>query len=121
MTVRVATIVGPSGSWAPKTPNSALSPIATPIPAIRPITELSRPTTTASSSTARRTWPRLAPSIRISASSRVRWATSIENVLKMMKAPTNSAISAKVSRKVLKNARPSLTWSACSSASSPRR
>ena len=73
------------------------------------MTELSSPTTTASSSTARRTWPRLAPSIRIRASSRVRCATSIENVLKMMNAPTNSAISAKASRNVLKKPRPFLT------------
>ena len=55
MTVRVATIVGASGSCAPKTPNSALSPSATPMPQTSPMNELSSPTTTASSSTARRT------------------------------------------------------------------
>ena len=53
---------------------------------------------------------------RIRASSRVRWATSIEKVLKMRKVPTKSAISAKTSRKVLKKPSPSLTSLACSSA-----
>ena len=52
--------------------------------------------------------------MRISASSRVRCATSIEKVLKMMNAPTNSAISAKVSRNVLKKPSPFLTSLACS-------
>jgi hypothetical protein len=47
----------------------------------------------------------------------VRCATSIENVLKMMKAPTNSAIVAKTSRKVLKKPSPCLTSLDCSLAS----
>ena len=46
---------------------------------------------------------RLAPSARSSASSRVRWATMIENVLKMMNAPTNSAMNANTSSAVRKN------------------
>ena len=33
----------------------------------------------------------VAPSVRSSPNSRVRWATVIENVLKMMNAPTKSA------------------------------
>ena len=53
MTVRVATTVGASGSCAPKTPNNALRPSATPTPASRPISELSNPTMTASRMTAR--------------------------------------------------------------------
>ena len=39
-----------------------------------------------------RTWRRLAPSVRSVASSRVRCAIVIENVLKMTKAPTKSAM-----------------------------
>ena len=45
------------------------------------------------------TWPRLAPRARISASSRVRCATMMENVLRMRKMPTNSATPAKPIRK----------------------
>jgi hypothetical protein len=37
--------------------------------------------------------------VRSVANSRVRWATVIENVLKMTNAPTNSAMPANVSRK----------------------
>ncbi len=36
------------------------------------------------------TCARVAPSVRSSPNSRVRWATVIEKVLKMMNAPTNS-------------------------------
>ena len=49
------------------------------------------PITSASPITLRITWPRVAPSARIIPNSRVRWATVIQNVLKMMKAPTNRA------------------------------
>ena len=62
-----------------------------------------RPSTNASASTERRTCPRLAPTARSSASSRVRWATSIEKVLKMRKIATNSAMNANASRNVLMN------------------
>jgi hypothetical protein len=44
-----------------------------------------------------RIWRRLAPIVRRVAISRVRWATVIESVLKMTKAPTKSAMPAKVS------------------------
>ena len=40
---------------------------------------------------------------RSSASSRVRWPTVIENVLKIVKAPTHSAIAAKISSAVEMN------------------
>ncbi|HLZ38330.1 MAG TPA: hypothetical protein VKP64_11395 [Mycobacteriales bacterium] len=60
------------------------------------------PTTTASPRTERVTCPRLAPIARSSASSRVRWATSIENVFQMMNEPTNSAMTANTSRNRLK-------------------
>ena len=51
----------------------------------------------------RNTWRRLAPTTRRSASSRVRCPTVIENVLKIVKAPTNSEISAKTNSAVERN------------------
>ena len=68
------------------------------MPAASPMTEASRPMTTASISTEPITCRRLAPIARISASSRVRCATMIENVLRIRKMPTNSATPAKPSR-----------------------
>ena len=49
--------------------------------------------------TDRVTWRRLAPRARSSADSRTRCETRIEKVLKMMKAPTTIAITAKAIRK----------------------
>ena len=43
------------------------------------------------------TWLRDAPRVRRVASSRVRWATVIDSVLKMMNDPTNRAIAPKAS------------------------
>ncbi len=57
------------------------------------------PITKASSITERRTWRRVAPSVRRVASSRVRCAIVIESVLAITKPPTNSAIPANASRK----------------------
>ncbi len=48
------------------------------------------------------------------ASSRLRWATRIEKVLMMRKEPTNSAIPAKTSRKMLMNDSALLIPVACS-------
>ena len=47
-----------------------------------------------------KTWRRLAPTIRSSASSRVRWPTMIEKVLKMVKPPTKRAMKPKMSSAV---------------------
>ena len=47
----------------------------------------------------KRTWRAVAPSVRSVASSRARWATVIESVFAMTKAPTKSAMPAKASRK----------------------
>ncbi len=69
------------------------------MPARMPTIELPRPTTVASAMTLRITWRREAPRVRIVASSRVRWATVIDSVLKMTKEPTNRAIAANASRK----------------------
>ena len=57
------------------------------------------PMTSDSRITEPRTWRRDAPIVRSVANSRVRWATVIENVLKMTNAPTKSAMPANVSRK----------------------
>ena len=51
----------------------------------------------ASASTERVTWRRVAPTARSSASSLVRWATSMVKVLTMRKVPTNSAMPAQAS------------------------
>ena len=56
-----------------------------------PMTVPSRPVVSASSSTLVRICLRLAPSVRSIAISRMRCATVIENMLKMMKAPTSTA------------------------------
>ena len=51
----------------------------------------SRPITTASVRTPARTWRRVAPTIRSSPNSLVRWATVIESELKIVKPPTSTA------------------------------
>ena len=79
-----------------------------------PTSEATVPTMTASASTERNTCRRLAPTIRSSASSRVRWPTVIENVLKMVKPPTNSEMKAKTSRAVEKKERAWLMSLDCS-------
>ncbi len=88
---------------------SPWSPMAIPIPATIPRTEANSPTANASTITDVSTCRRLAPSVRSRASSRVRWATMIENVLKMMNAPTNSAMNANTSSAVRKNRRASFS------------
>ena len=97
--VRVARTMPAWGRSAPSTTNRALRPFASPMPARMPTIELPRPTTVASAMTPRMTWRRDAPSVRNVASSRVRWATVIDSVLKMTKEPTNRAIAANASRK----------------------
>ncbi len=101
-----------AGMSRPNAPRSAFKPTARPMPATNPMVEATRPTITASNSTEPRTWRWPAPMARSSASSRLRCATTIENVLKMMNEPTSSATTAKISRNVLKNERLSfrLLW-----------
>ena len=77
-------------------------PLASPMPAISPSTEASRPITTPSSTTARMTCLREPPSVRSVANSRVRCATVIDSVLKITNAPTSSEIPPKPSRKYLR-------------------
>ena len=71
--------------------NTASRPLAMPKPAARPISEASRPMTSASTSTEPSTCRRAAPTIRSSPNSRERWATVIESVLKIVNAPTRTA------------------------------
>ena len=104
------------GRSRPNAARSPFSPTAIPIPASNPIADATRPITNASITTEDSTCRRLAPIARRSASSRVRCATMIENVLKMMKAPTNSAMKAKTSSAVRKNPRASFNCLDCSSA-----
>ena len=91
------------GRSIPNADSNPFSAMAIPIPAMRPNADASNPVTNASTTTEVMTCRRLAPIARSSASSRVRCATMIENVLKMMNAPTNSAMNAKTSSAVRKN------------------
>ena len=87
-----------------------------PMPAAKPMAVASTPTASASAATVSTTWRRDAPTARISADSRVRWATRIENVLWMLKAATTMAMPAKASSSVWKKPRKSLSTSRCCSA-----
>ncbi len=102
MTVRVSKASGPVGRVMPKPFRSASNPTADRTPSPRPTSEATRPRRPASTSTERNTWRRLAPTIRRSASSRVRCPTRIENVLKMVNPPTNREMKAKTSSAVEK-------------------
>ena len=73
-------------------------PAAIPSPATMPSTEASSPMTSASPVMLAEHLAREAPRARSIANSRRRWATVIENALKMMKAPTSTAMPPKQSR-----------------------
>ena len=68
--------------------------------------------------TEERIWRREAPSVRSMPNSRVRWATVIENVLKIWNAPTNSDTPANTSRAIRKKPRFSAMSSVCRCAAS---
>jgi hypothetical protein len=99
-TVRASNTSGADGSTMPNAFNSALRPTAAPTPAPSPISEATSPVSAASASTDPNTCRRLAPTMRSSASSRVRCPTVIENVLKIVNPPTNSEMPAKISSAV---------------------
>ena len=103
ITVRASNTSAPDGSEMPKALKSSLRPKAARTPSPIPISEEMNPTMAASARTERNTWRRLAPTTRSRANSRVRWPTVIENVLKMVKAPTNSEMNANTSNAVEKN------------------
>ena len=102
ITVRVWNTRGPDGRVTPNPLSSFSRPTAASTPRPRPTSDDSSPTMNASPSTERNTWRRLAPTMRSNASSRVRWPTVMENVFKMVKPPTNSAMKPNTSRAVLK-------------------
>ncbi len=106
------------GRSTPNADSSPFSPRAIAIPARRPSADAIKPVTNASTTTDVMTCRRLAPTARSSAISLVRCATMIENVLKMMNAPTNSAMNANTSSAVRKNPSASCNCFACSSATS---
>ena len=113
MIVRAAITVPSLGRSISSAWNSALMAGAKPIPSTRPSAEASRPSTNASRITDVTSWRRLAPSVRSMANSRVRWATVIENVLKIRNAATNSDTPAKISSAVRRMLMNSLTSSFC--------
>ena len=78
-------------------PMSFIRPMAMPMPAPMPRIEPTTPRSSASTTIDRLIWTRSAPMARIRPISRVRWATSIEKVLKIRKMPTRKAIPAKPS------------------------
>ena len=78
------------------------------------MTEDTTPITKASTRTEVITCRPLAPSARNSANSRVRCATMMANVLKMMNAPTNSETKAKTRNAVRRKPSPVLIWSCAS-------
>ncbi len=88
------TVRSPVDRCMPIEPMSFIRPTARPTPAATPAAEPTRPSRRASSSTERLIWPRSEPMARIRPISRVRWATSIEKVLKMRKMPTRNAMPA---------------------------
>ncbi|WSG36129.1 hypothetical protein OHA72_32530 [Dactylosporangium sp. NBC_01737] len=90
-----------AGTTTPDAPCTDASRAPAPVPAARPAAEPASPTIAASARTAAASCRRPAPITRSSASSRVRWATRIENVLRIRNAPTNRATQAKPSSRVL--------------------
>ena len=74
---------------------SAVRPLATPAPRPMPTADAASPSSAASPSRLRMTWPRVAPIARSSAISRDRWVTIIVKVFQMMNEPTNRAMPAK--------------------------
>jgi hypothetical protein len=87
----------PAGSANPKLSNTPLSRPAIPSPAAIPRTDATMPPASASASNQDRICRLVAPRLRNSAASRVRCATTIENVLAMVNVATSSAIAAKTS------------------------
>ncbi len=91
-----------SGSCAPAALNAACRPQATRMPNSTPMTDAITATSAASSITEPRIWPDVAPCARSRPICRPRCAMVIWNALKMMNAPTNSAIPAKPNRTLRK-------------------
>ena len=91
------------GSVKPTALKSPTSPFARARPRKRPAVAASVPTTTDSRRIDQSTCRREAPSVRMVANSRVRWAIVIESEFAITKLPTKSEIPAKTSRKMRRN------------------
>ncbi len=106
------------GSSKPRALKAPVTSCTNPRPAAMPITEAISPTRSASRITVASTCRDEAPSVRNIPNSLVRWATVIEKVLKIRKAPTNTEIPAKTRSTVVRNPNPSLMSADCCAASS---
>jgi hypothetical protein len=106
-TVRVAITVPVLGRSMPKDLNTALSAAAKPMPPSTPSTDPSTPITAASTTTERRIWGRVAPSVRSSPSSRMRWAIVMLKMLKIRNEPTTRVTPPNTSSTIWKNDRSS--------------
>ena len=91
------------GSVKPIALKNLNRPFASSSPRKRPVTEASVPITSASMKIERRTWPRVAPSVRSVANSRVRCAIVIESEFAITKLPTKSAMPPNASRNPRRN------------------
>ena len=96
--VRAWKTVAALGRSNPVAAKTALSPFASRSPRKRPASEPRIPITSASTTTDRRIWRRVAPIVRSVANSRTRCATVIDSVLAITKLPTNSEIPANARR-----------------------
>jgi len=86
------------GNPSPKASMTATMRLTRPIPARMPSAEPTTPMSAASTRTEPVSCGRDMPSARSRANSRVRWPTSMENVLEMMNVPTSRAMSPKARR-----------------------
>ena len=87
------------GRDSPNPDSSAARPRASPTPRSTPTAAAPVPSSAASPSTLRNTWPRPAPRVRSNAISLARWPTMIEKVFQITNAPTSSETPAKPAKK----------------------
>ena len=102
--VRGSSAMPAVGMSTPRALNSRLMPLATPRPATMPTAEARTPSVSASATTERSTWRRLAPRARSIANSRRRCATVMLKALKMMNAPTKTETPANARSTGVRNA-----------------
>ncbi len=105
ITVRVSSARPVVGRSTPNASSRAFSASAATKPPKMPTIAPTRPIATASTRTEARIWRREAPIVRSIPNSLTRWATVIENVLKIRKEPMNTAMKPKTSRKVCRKPR----------------
>ncbi len=99
ITVRMCRTSPLFGSVKPTASNSLKRPTPSPRPTAIPTAEAKLPIASASMTIERRTWRRVAPSVRRVASSRVRCAIVIDSEFAITNEPTKSAIPPNASRK----------------------